>query len=199
MVSKAKNLHPAVKLLSVAGALFAVVVCVWWYRAGVFTSQEALEAMLHRVGWLAPLLFILLQVVQVVVPVIPGAAGCVAGVLIFGPWTGFLYNYIGICIGSVINFLLAKRYGPGLVRSMVKESTYNKYIGWLDKDNRFTALFATAILLPIAPDDFLCMLAGLTKMQLGTFTAIILVAKPLSIFAYSTTIAYGAKLLLRLA
>ncbi|MEG2074211.1 MAG: TVP38/TMEM64 family protein [Angelakisella sp.] len=194
-----RRTEKAMNALSVLGAGIALLVCIYGYRSGVFTSRENLSAMLQRAGIVAPVIFILLQIVQVVVPIIPGAAGCVAGVLIFGPWWGFLYNYIGICIGSVINFLMAKRYGVRLVKAMVKESTYNKYIGWLDRGNRFTAMFAIAIFLPVAPDDFLCMLAGLTKMDIVTFTAIIIIAKPLSIFAYSTTIAYGAKWLLHLA
>ncbi|MEG0540717.1 MAG: VTT domain-containing protein [Angelakisella sp.] len=196
MENGTNRLRSVVNLLSLLGAVFTVLLCVYWYRTGVLTSTQAMSTMLRHLGLLAPLLFILLQVVQVVVPIIPGAAGCVAGVIIFGPWQGFLYNYIGICIGSVINFLLARRYGQPLVRSMVKESVYNKYVGWLDRGNHFTTLFALAIFLPVAPDDFLCMLAGLTKMELTTFTAIIILAKPLSIFAYSTTMAYGAKWLL---
>lgn len=196
MENGTNRLRSVVNLLSLLGAVFTVLLCVYWYRTGVLTSTQAMSNMLRHLGLLAPLLFILLQVVQVVVPIIPGAAGCVAGVIIFGPWLGFLYNYIGICIGSVINFLLARWYGQPLVKSMVKESVYNKYVGWLDRGNRFTTLFALAIFLPVAPDDFLCMLAGLTKMELTTFTAIIILAKPLSIFAYSTTMAYGAKWLL---
>ncbi|MEG0852892.1 MAG: VTT domain-containing protein [Angelakisella sp.] len=196
MENGTNRLRSVVNLLSLLGAVFTVLLCVYWYRTGVLTSTQAMSNMLRHLGLLAPLLFILLQVVQVVVPIIPGAAGCVAGVIIFGPWQGFLYNYIGICIGSVINFLLARWYGQPLVKSMVKESVYNKYVGWLDRGNRFTTLFALAIFLPVAPDDFLCMLAGLTKMELTTFTAIIILAKPLSIFAYSTTMAYGAKWLL---
>ncbi|WP_225353487.1 VTT domain-containing protein [Lacticaseibacillus thailandensis] len=42
-----------------------------------------------------------------------------------------------------------------------------------------------AILLPVAPDDFLCMLAGLTKMSLRKFVWIIVLCKPWTILAYS--------------
>ncbi|MEG0754713.1 MAG: TVP38/TMEM64 family protein, partial [Angelakisella sp.] len=111
MENGTNRLRSVVNLLSLLGAVFTVLLCVYWYRTGVLTSTQAMSNMLRHLGLLAPLLFILLQVVQVVVPIIPGAAGCVAGVIIFGPWQGFLYNYIGICIGSVINFLLARRYG----------------------------------------------------------------------------------------
>lgn len=42
-----------------------------------------------------------------------------------------------------------------------------------------------AIFLPCAPDDLLCMLAGLTHMSLKKFVLIILLGKPLSLIAYS--------------
>lgn len=62
---------------------------------------------------------------------------------------------------------------------------YEKYVGWLDKGERFDKLFAIAIFLPVAPDDFLCMLAGLTKMTFKKFALIIAVCKPFSILLYS--------------
>lgn len=187
-----------INCISVLGCIFTAILCVYAYSKGYFTSTDSLALMLAKVGIAAPIVFILLQIVQVTIPIIPGALGCVAGVMIFGPWYGFIYNYVGICIGSVINFLIAKRYGTPFVKSIVKEKTYNKYIGWLDKGDRFTKLFAIAIFMPVAPDDFLCMLAGLTKMKLKTFTAIILIAKPVSIFCYSLALTFGIQWLIKL-
>ena len=34
-----------------------------------------------------------------------------AGVLIFGPVWGFIYNYAGICAGSLAAFFLSRKYG----------------------------------------------------------------------------------------
>lgn len=158
----------------------------WYcYRIGIFQSQEALENFLHSFGFWAPFIFTLVQGVQVVLPVLPGAIGCLAGVLVFGPVWGFVYNYIGICAGSICAFLLARRYGAPFVRSISNPRTYEKYIGWLEKGNRFDKLFALAIFFPVAPDDFLCYLAGLTRMSLKKMTLIILLGKPASIALYS--------------
>ena len=136
-------------------------------------------------------IFILIQILQVVVPIIPGGVSLAAGVLIFGPVQGFFYNYIGIVLGSIIVFLLGRQYGKPLILSLVSEKNYNKYIGWLDDQNRFDKLFAWAIFLPIAPDDTLCLMAGLTKISLKKFIWILLLAKPASILAYSMLLVYG--------
>lgn len=158
-----------------------------WYgiRTGIFVSPEALEKFLGRFGLLAPVLFVLIQCIQVVIPILPGAVGCLGGVLIFGPVWGFAYNYLGISMGSILAFLLSKRYGRSFVRNMIGEKNFKKYIGWLDKGNAFDKGFAAAIFFPVAPDDLLCYIAGLTKMSLKKFALIILLGKPGSIFLYS--------------
>ena len=129
--------------------------------------------------------FVLIQCVQVVIPILPGAIGCLGGVLIFGPVWGFVYNYVGISLGSILAFLLSKRYGKPFVQNMIGEKNYNKYIGWLDKGTAFDKAFAAAIFFPVAPDDLLCYIAGLTKMSLKKFALIIIFGKPGSIFLYS--------------
>lgn len=77
-------------LCTVAG-LIGMIWFIWYgIQNQIFVSQEALEAFLGRFGIFAPLCFILIQIVQVVIPILPGAIGCLGGVLIFGP--------VGLCI-----------------------------------------------------------------------------------------------------
>lgn len=170
---------------TVVGLILMGLFAWYCYKQGIFQSQEALENFLNSFGFWAPFIFTLVQGIQVVVPVLPGAIGCLAGVLVFGPVWGFVYNYIGICAGSICAFLLARRYGAPFVRSISNPRTYEKYVGWLEKGNRFDKFFALAIFFPVAPDDFLCYLAGLTRMSLKKMTLIILLGKPASIALYS--------------
>lgn len=169
--------------------VMGLVGMVWfiWYgiQNRLFVSQDALEAFLGKFGLFAPALFILIQMVQVVIPILPGAIGCLGGVLIFGPVWGFVYNYVGISIGSILAFSLSKYYGKPFVRGIIGQKNYEKYIGWLDKGKGFDRAFAAAIFFPAAPDDLLCYIAGLTKMSLKKFSVIILLGKPGSIFLYS--------------
>lgn len=157
----------------------------------LFSDINSLKMFIAQGGIWGPLIFVLIQIVQVVIPIIPGGVSCAAGVVLFGPWAGLIYNYVGIVIGSFINFYLARKYGTTLVKSFVSESTYDKYSNWLDKGKKFDKFFALAIFFPVAPDDFLCMLAGLTKMSLKRFAAIILLGKPASIAMYSLTLIYA--------
>lgn len=171
------------QVLSLAGLVACVILALWGWRTGVLTSQEQMQALVHSCGAVGVVLFILFQAVQVVVPVLPGGLGCLAGVVLFGPALGFVYNYVGICVGSIAAFLLAKLYGRPILAVLFKPETILKYEGWTNR--HFTRWFALAIFFPVAPDDFLCWLAGTTKMTLARFSAIILLGKPASIALYS--------------
>ena len=173
------------QVLSLAGLVACVILARWGWRTGVLTSQEQMQALVHSCGAVGVVLFILFQAVQVVVPVLPGGIGCLAGVLIFGPVWGFVYNYVGICIGSLAAFAVARNCGKPLLTMLFSEKTIAKYSRWAEERNRFARLFALAIFLPVAPDDFLCYLAGTTEMSWRQYTAIILLGKPFAIALYS--------------
>lgn len=184
-----------INFISIIGLGLSIALTIYFINLGVFKDLNALRGLVGDSIVLGPVIFIFIQILQVVIPIIPGGISTAAGVLIFGPYAGFIYNYVGICIGSIIIFLLGRRYGKPFILSMISDKTYNKYIGWLDNQNRFEKLFALAIFLPVAPDDALCLMAGLTNISVKRYTLIILIAKPLSIFLYSMALIYGGQYL----
>lgn len=165
--------------------LMTVIFTIVGFRQGIFTDQTKMEAFLQSCGIFAPLFFVLLQAVQVVIPILPGAVGCVYGVVFWGAVKGFALNYIGICMGSIWAFLLARHFGQEFVLQVTGGKFFEKYSKYLIKENRFEKIFAILIFLPVAPDDFLCYLAGISQIPLRRFTMIILLGKPFAIFLYS--------------
>lgn len=171
---------------SAAFLLTILVLGVLGWRAGIFASVDALRAFLGRMGIWAPAALLLVQIIQIIIPVIPGGITCAAGVLAFGPVYGFLCNYVGIVLGSYIAFALARRLGLPLIRSIASEKALARYAGWLEKEQAlFDKLFALAIFLPFMPDDVLCMLAGVSGMKTRTFWFILLLCKIPFLLPYS--------------
>lgn len=171
--------------VSLTGFALCLLVALWGWQTGVLTSQEQLQTLVASCGMAGALLFTVFQAVQVVVPILPGGLGCLAGVLLFGPVWGFVYNYIGICVGSLLAFAVARNCGKPLLSLLFSEKTIARYSRWTEGKDRFARLFALAIFLPVAPDDFLCYLAGTTEISWGRYTAIILLCKPFAIALYS--------------
>ena len=185
LINKPINL---INVSALAGVILAIIFIIYGYRAGIFASQEAFRTFVEGFGIWDVFIFIIIQTISVVFPVLPTTVGCIAGIVIFGPWLGFLYNYIGICLGSIIAFLFSKKYGSYFVRGVVSARTFDKYIGWVDNGKKFDKMFALAIFFPGAPDDILCYIAGLTKMRFRKFILIILLGKPMSIAVFSVGI-----------
>jgi len=193
-----KNVKNIIHILPACGMIATLIATYFAYQHGLFTSAEHLKTFVDTIGIWGPVSFILLQLIQVIVPIIPGGITCIAGIIIFGPFWGFVYNYIGIVLGSIINFALARYYGQTLIRTLISDKVYNKYASWLNEGERFDKLFALAIFFPVAPDDFLCMLAGLTRMTYRKFTAIIVLGKPASLLLYSLGLTSMLDLILKL-
>lgn len=173
------------KKMDMFGWIFCLCFFIICLKSGLITDPVALERALSKVGPFAPLLFISIQALQVVVPILPGAVGNVFGVVFFGPLWGFLLNYIGICLGSILAFYLSRKYGTQFARKMTGSKFYDKYEKFLENENRFEKIFALLIFFPFAPDDFLCYLAGVSRISFQKFTTIILLGKPLAIYLYT--------------
>lgn len=186
------------QIFNIVGAvllILGIILGFIGYHKGYFNSLDSFRDLILAKGTWGPLVFMGIQIIQIIVPVIPGGLTCVAGVVIFGAFWGFIYNYISICLGSITVFFISRTFGRSIVLRIFGEDLYNKYRGKLNED-RYDKFFALAILLPVAPDDFLCYLAGLTEMSARKFILIILLCKPLSIFAYSMAWALGLDFLI---
>lgn len=172
------------KFMTLCITIVVIVFIVQAIKLGIFEDKMLLVNYIKGVGIWAPILFILLQIFQVIVPIIPGGISCLAGVLAFGPILGFVYNYIGLVIGSCIVYYLSKKYGIKLIKKIFNKETVNKYINYIDS-NRFEKIFFLMILLPGLPDDLLCYIAGINSISFKKFISIILVGKPIALLMYS--------------
>lgn len=194
LVLKRKSWQALFKYLNIIG----LFVCFWifykGFKSGFFTDEQQIRQFLEQAGMLAPLVFMLIQFVQVVIPVIPGALTIPMGTMVFGVASGFLLNFLGIMLGSIVNFWLARRYGRPFVRTMVDDRQYSKYVKWLDSPCGFERLFTYTIFLPIAPADFLCYFAGLSAMNFKKYLLILTLSKIPTLFIYQ----YGTTELLKL-
>ena len=169
-------------VLLLALSLFFVI---FGWVGGHFKSADALRAYVESFGIWAPVVLTLIQFLQVILPVLPGFLGCIVGAGLFGTVGGFLVNYIGISVGSIAAYFLARKFGIRLVNKMVSMKKYEKYIEKINRSKSYTTILFLAILLPLAPDDFLCYFSGLIDMKPRKFITIIILAKPWCILFYS--------------
>lgn len=68
-------------VISVIGILLMVVSSVYLWRMGVFSSQGKLRGFIAGFGIAGELVFVFIQIVQAVTPIIPGEISCLAGII----------------------------------------------------------------------------------------------------------------------
>ncbi|MDB2223451.1 TVP38/TMEM64 family protein [Halorubrum ezzemoulense] len=178
----------------IAAAVGVAVLAVGLYvlvsrYAGFLTNAEALRTWLDQFGIFAPIVFIGLQALQVIVAPIPGQVVALVAGFLFGPLAGTVYSLTGVLIGSAVAFSLSKRYGRTFVERVIHEDVIARFDGFVDTVG-VPGLFAFVI-IPGLPDDAICFLSGLTKWSLPTFMAVIAVGR---LPAYVLTVYAGGQL-----
>ncbi|AWW27206.1 TVP38/TMEM64 family protein [Acetobacterium sp. KB-1] len=167
-------------LLLVTGVFLAI-----GFFRGYFGSLEAFRTYIDTFGPFAPLMLTAIQTMQAFLPIIPSFFGFAAGAGLFGAFGGFLCNYIGISLGSIIAYYLARRFGIRFVKQIIPEKKYNAVVEWAASKKSYTIILFLSILLPLAPDCALCYFSGLINMPTKKYILIIVTAKPWCILLYS--------------
>lgn len=180
---KAKILRTILVCVIIAGIVVLGYYILNW--TGVWekiNSVEKLQNIILSWGFWGRFGFVVLSFLQVTFIPLPSTVTIIAGTLIYGPLQASLLSLAGILLGSMLAFLLGKVFGRKLVVFMVGEKTCKK---WVDFLTNAKYSFFIMMLLPIFPDDVLCLVAGLTNMSWTFFTLTNLIARPVGIFTVS--------------
>ncbi len=185
---EAKLKKERIKKLKICAVLLIILIILVFVKlvlsAKVGSVAEYQEWM-KTFGVAGPLFLTVFQAIQVVLPIVPGYLGCAAGAISFGPWIGFICNYIGISAGSIAAYYLARKFGVDLVISLFSEKFYLKWKNRIAGKKSYDVFLFAATVLPLFPDDFLCYFSGLVHMDSKKFIWIIIFGKPWCIIAYS--------------
>ena len=182
---RSKRLKRFFHVRSLIGLAGIVTLVVLGFTSGVLTSVASLREFVDSFGPLAPIAFILAGSLEAVFPLIPGSGTIISAPIIFGHLEGTIYAYLATVLGSIIVFGISRLIGRDLLVARFSQRTIERYGKWPDHP-KFTKYFAIAIAAPLAPDDALCYLAGLTQMRWRTYLLIIFLCKPWGVLLYTT-------------
>ena len=116
------------------------------------------------------LVFILLQIIQVVAAPIPGELSGILGGYLYGPFWGTVYSTIGLTLGSWIAFMLARFFGEPLLENVVKKEVFEKFEHFMEHKGLLVSFLL--FLIPGFPKDYLCYIMGVSLIPTGTFIII---------------------------
>ncbi len=161
--------------LMVCGLLLAglTVVTVLWgaFLWDLLIDQERFKTWIESYGAYAALVFVAAQFMQVVIFFIPGEVTQFAGGYIFGTWLGLVLSYLGITLGSLTAFAIARLFEHGATDLLVDRQTVRQFDRLVYGKSGFWPMFIL-FCIPGIPKDLLCYIAGLTPMPVVTFLLI---------------------------
>ncbi len=125
------------KRWAVASITLAVclVVVVWLvvtdaplvrYLVRLYQDKHFLKDTVRSWGVWAPLVFIAIQALQVIISPIPGEITGPVGGMLFGTLLGVIYSTIGLTAGTLICFALGRWWGEPLIRPWLSEHHWEK-------------------------------------------------------------------------
>ena len=154
-----------------------------------YLPPDRIQGILGKTGSLAPLLYMAVMALAVVIPFIPTLPLDIAAGAFFGPFLGTLYSAVGATAGAAVAFLLARYLGREFVAGFL-----SGHINFctLCSDRLLTKVVAISRLLPFVSFKVVSYGAGLTMMSLKAFSLATFLGMLPMTFAYNY---YGAVIL----
>jgi uncharacterized membrane protein YdjX (TVP38/TMEM64 family) len=165
----------------IGGAIIAALVaCCGWlaltdapayqFLVRLYLDKRFLKHTLREWGVLAPVIFIGLQALQVVIAPIPGELTGILGGYLFGQWTGLFYSTIGLTLGSVTAFAVGRWLGTRYGQKLVSPDMWRK-LGFIVEAEGAILCFVVFV-IPGLPKDLACYLFGMSPMPIWVFVVV---------------------------
>ena len=138
-------------------------------------DRDQTQAFVRSFGPWAPVVFMAVQIGQVILAPIPGEATGFIGGYLFGAGPGFVYSTLSLSLGSFINFKLGRLLGRAFVRRLVPAAQLAR----LDRNVRHQGALVVFLLFvfPGFPKDYLCLFLGMTAMPTKLFLIMAIVGR----------------------
>src|SRR5499425_1784664 len=157
-------------LLAIVIWLVAADAAIIRFTVRLYQDKKFLKDTVRAWGWMAPLVFMAIQALQVIISPIPGEVTGPVGGALFGTWWGLVYSSIGLTLGTLFCFAVGRRWGEPLVRPWLSEHHWNRMSFILEAEG--VILCFILYLIPGFPKDILSYLFGLSPMPFWVFAVV---------------------------
>ncbi|WP_312476770.1 TVP38/TMEM64 family protein [Neobacillus sp.] len=148
-----------------------------------FTLENIMN-LIQEYRALGPIPGILLPVIEAFFPFLPLFLFVMANANAFGLWLGFLYSWLGACIGALLVFILIRKYGQRRIFAFLsKHPKVRKLMDWVERHG-FGPLFLL-LCFPFTPSAVVNIVAGLSKIRMAQYMLAVCIGKMVMIFTMS--------------
>ncbi|MDR1272409.1 MAG: VTT domain-containing protein [Clostridiales Family XIII bacterium] len=169
-----KRILTVLKLLVLLSIIIGLPLLVYFMYPDlikIVMDRELLSKTLEENMLAGALIYVGLQVMQIVISFIPGQVIQFAGGYVFSVPMAFLLTVGGCILGEFIAFFLAKFLGRDFVFMLAGKERSEKFIAAMNSKKAFNAIILI-YLLPGLPKDIFTYVAGLSKLKPAPFVLI---------------------------
>lgn len=141
----------------------------------VFSDREKIKNFITSFGAGAPVVFIIIQILQVLFAPVPGEASGFIGGFLFGTFKGFLFSCIGLTVGSCINFFIGRFLGERYIRKIIPSDYLSRFDAFVK--SKGAAVIFILFIFPGFPKDYLCLFLGLSTLSFKVFFIIVTIGR----------------------
>lgn len=140
------------------------------------TEPEAFRELAEEQGAMGVVIFMLLNIVQVLLAIIPGGPFEIGAGYAFGAVWGTILCDLAMSIGGVINFLFVRKFGMKFIELFTTREKIES-VRFLKSTKKSELLLFLFFLLPGTPKDLMCYVVGLSNISLSKWIIINLVGR----------------------
>ncbi|MBR9690642.1 TVP38/TMEM64 family protein [Candidatus Woesearchaeota archaeon] len=132
-----------------------------------FSDVNGVSSIIQNFGVIAPLIFVIIVTLEVMIAPIPGFIIYITGGVLFGWFLGGLLTLTANMIGASFAFFLANYLGREYVEKKVSDKKWHKFDRYAEKYGGYAIFFLR--INPFTSSDIFSYLAGFSKMRFRSF------------------------------
>lgn len=164
-------------LVVLAVILFSVLCCLLINKLGLDDITKLRKIVNNGFGGM--IIYIVLLALQVAFLPVNSLILIVPAIVLFGSSKAFILSLIGCVIGSIISFFIGKCFGSQVMGWMMGEEKVKEFEEKLSNAHILLPIF---LLVPIFPDEIMCVAAGAAKVKTLFFIITIIITRAIDLF-----------------
>lgn len=155
------------------------------------SSVEKVKSLFEQHPNSSIFLYLLAQITQIVICVIPGQWLQIGAGIAWGFWIGYFLSILGAFLGSALTYYLARWLGKDALHLIFGEKNVEQYKEHLNSKKALIIIFLV-FLIPGLPKDLCSYVAGISEIKFKPFLIVSLVGRTPGIMG---SLLFGTQLL----
>lgn len=152
----------------------------------IFKNEYDFESLLLSHKEQASIIYFFVSFLQPIIIPIPETVTILIGSSVLGSFYGAVIGFVGTLLGIVTMYLVSQLFSSKIRKLIENNSDIKKFNNYRQKNNFLVVI--GLFILPILPDEIICIGSGITKIKFHEFIIAAIISKLLTTFvlSYST-------------